>query len=450
MRHSLVFLIVLLLSTAARAGEPVGFVREITGHATLRHPDEGGPQDIAKDTPVFGHDILETSGDAHLTLKFADDSTFVLSGKGKFTVDEYVYDPKKPENDKSVFSLMGAAFSYVGGMLDKGPAPNATLKLDFGSIGIRGTKILGALASGSNWIYLETGKITVDNAGGEVILNPGDGTTLDANTAVAPPAPYAFSKEEIAWLQKMVDDPQARSGAAMASNAPPTSRARTASSLAANTAPAAPGAPPSGGGAAGMMDKAEPMQPAAESGPAAASAVPASPAPPSAAALPASPAEAAPPARAEAETTAKIAGKAPASDILLMTPLSPDKLGTHVTADGAGILRIDTQAPATLNLAVADVTAQHLDNGVLYYSVMMKAKGLEGVAYPEMQVHIPGIKGGDFVVRGTDHPLTKDQDWALFQLPFLLKSGAAPDRITLSLVINGHGTVWIKDVQLRK
>lgn len=460
MRHSWLFLFALLLLPAvAQAGEPVGTVQEIKGHATLKHEGESAPQDVALNAAVFDHDVVEAGDDAHVTIKFADETLFVLSGKGKLTVSDYVYDPKKPEGNKSVFSLVGAAFSYVGGLLDKGPSPNATLKLDYGSIGIRGTKIIGALANGSDWIYLQDGKITVDTDGGEVILHPGDGTSLDNQTS-APPTPYAFSPDEVAWLQKLVDDPAARSNPAMAAAASSFGAGRAASSMAANNMPAspamAPGAPSSSGGGGSAAPSSTASGLLGASGPAAASA-PAAP--------PAAPAEAAPTqmamadtanTKAEAEKKAEPAARARAevaaapADVIPLSNLSPATLGTHIAQDGEGIVRIDTQTPITINLASADISAQHLENTTLHFSAMLKAKDLDGSAYLEMWVHFPGVKGGNYFSRGLDNLLTKSEDWKLFHTPFLLKPGQSPDKVTLNLVINGHGTVWVKDVHLQK
>jgi hypothetical protein len=38
-------------------------------------------------------------------------------------------------------------------------------------------------------------------------------------------------------------------------------------------------------------------------------------------------------------------------------------------------------------------------------------------------------------------------DWASYETPFVLAKGQRPDRIRLNLVIEGKGTVWIKDVE---
>ncbi|TAL40154.1 MAG: hypothetical protein EPN97_00570 [Alphaproteobacteria bacterium] len=471
----LLLLCLLLVPAAARAGDPVGAVKEMTGAATIQHAGESEAHAVAQSAPIFMKDVIEAKDDAHVKMKFADGAEFILSGRGKFTVDEYVYDPKAPEKGKSTFSLLGAAFSYVGGLIDKGGETKSSLHLDFGSIGIRGTKILSAFAGGGNWIYLENGKITVDTTGGQVIVSPGEGTSITSKS-LAPEAPYAFSADEIAWLQRVIDDPQARAAGAMASNAaPPLGRARAQSQMAAAEAPApalegvakdkaaldempakkesrqtgnemaaAPAAQPAqmpsaaGGAGAGA--------PAAASAPAAPPVIiAATPASPPAASEPL-PAEAG---KAEAKANAKANAAAAPRDVIPLKKLSAATLGTRISQDGDAV-RIDTQTPATINIATADISAQHLENTTLLYRAAMKARGLSGTAYLEMWVHFPGEKGGSYFSRGLDNQLVKEEDWKEFLTPFFLKPGEVPDTVTLNLVINGRGTVWIRDVRLQR
>ena len=42
--------------------------------------------------------------------------------------------------------------------------------------------------------------------------------------------------------------------------------------------------------------------------------------------------------------------------------------------------------------------------------------------------------------------ITGKSDWETIQTPFLFQKGQKPKKVTLNLVINGQGTVWIDDV----
>jgi hypothetical protein len=41
-------------------------------------------------------------------------------------------------------------------------------------------------------------------------------------------------------------------------------------------------------------------------------------------------------------------------------------------------------------------------------------------------------------------------DWRLIHTPFIFQRGQKPDKVTLNIIINGKGTVWVDDVMLSK
>jgi hypothetical protein len=49
---------------------------------------------------------------------------------------------------------------------------------------------------------------------------------------------------------------------------------------------------------------------------------------------------------------------------------------------------------------------------------------------------------------GMNDPVKGHSDWKSIQTRFVFQEGQNPRKITLNLVINGRGTVWIDDVVL--
>ncbi|HYD18577.1 MAG TPA: hypothetical protein VEF76_08875 [Patescibacteria group bacterium] len=195
------FIAVLLMTTAAQAGEFAGYLREVTGTATI---DRGaGAKPLHKGDDIAVGDRLATGKDGRIRIEFADGGELVLAQNGKLTVDEYVYDPKKPKEGKAEMTVLDTAFAFTGGWLDKGPAPDVKMNLNFGTIGVRGTKLLRAMNKGECWIYLQTGAIDVYNKGGKVSLKPGEGTIMTATTK-SPAAPHIWPKREIDWIRGAV------------------------------------------------------------------------------------------------------------------------------------------------------------------------------------------------------------------------------------------------------
>jgi hypothetical protein len=117
---------------------------------------------------------------------------------------------------------------------------------------------------------------------------------------------------------------------------------------------------------------------------------------------------------------------------------------TQVKAEGKGSIKITTRWPTTICLG--EVTGLNIENAKLVYKAKVKSD-LDGTALLEMWVH---LGGGQYFSRGTNDVVSQKTDWKVIQTPFLFQKGQKPDRVTLNLIINGKGTVWIDDVVLSK
>ena len=119
-------------------------------------------------------------------------------------------------------------------------------------------------------------------------------------------------------------------------------------------------------------------------------------------------------------------------------------LDSAVSSDGKGSLRVDAASASVVPLF--EVTDLNIDNAALIYQAHLQSEGLQGQAFLEMWVRIPGK--GEFFSRGLDRPLSGTMSWATIATPFFLEAGQKPDLIRLNLVVNGTGKVWIDDIRL--
>ena len=117
---------------------------------------------------------------------------------------------------------------------------------------------------------------------------------------------------------------------------------------------------------------------------------------------------------------------------------------TQVMAEGKGSIKITTQWPTTICLG--EVSGLNVENAKLVYKAKVKCD-LDGTAYLEMWAH---VGGGQYFSRGMKDVVSQKTDWKVIQTPFLFQKGQKPDKVTLNLVINGKGTVWIDDIVLSK
>jgi hypothetical protein len=97
-------------------------------------------------------------------------------------------------------------------------------------------------------------------------------------------------------------------------------------------------------------------------------------------------------------------------------------------------------------VCLGEVSGIDIENAKLVYCAKVKSD-LDGAAFLEMWVH---VAGGQYFSKGTNDVVSQKTDWKTIQTPFMFEKGQKPDKVTLNLVINGKGTVWIDDIILSR
>lgn len=106
--------------------------------------------------------------------------------------------------------------------------------------------------------------------------------------------------------------------------------------------------------------------------------------------------------------------------------------------------RIDAREAQTVRLFEADVPP--VEQCLLTYRARMRCADLAGRAYLEMWCRLPGR--GEFFSRGLHQAIKGTTDWGSYETPFRLEQGQHPDLVKLNLVVEGHGAIAVKDVEL--
>jgi hypothetical protein len=130
-------------------------------------------------------------------------------------------------------------------------------------------------------------------------------------------------------------------------------------------------------------------------------------------------------------------------DVRATTGVSFD---SKISSIGKGSLRVDAAGPMIVPLF--EVTDVSIEDATLIYQASLQSEKLDGKAYLEMWVRLPGK--GEFFSRGLDRPLTGTTSWMTVATPFFLQPGQKPDLIRLNLVVQGTGRVWIDDIHLMR
>jgi hypothetical protein len=140
------------------------------------------------------------------------------------------------------------------------------------------------------------------------------------------------------------------------------------------------------------------------------------------------------------------AGPKPAGPPQVLRAFAPDQ--PTITQSGIqvehGAWHIDTRAEETIRLFEVENPA--VEQCLLTYRADLKAEGLQGRGFLEMWCRLPGR--GEFFSKGYEQAVSGTVDWASYEIPFYLKRGQKPDLIKLNVVVEGPGTVWLRDVEL--
>lgn len=115
-----------------------------------------------------------------------------------------------------------------------------------------------------------------------------------------------------------------------------------------------------------------------------------------------------------------------------------------VKTEGKGSIKITTKWPTTVYLS--EVTGLNIEDIKLIYKADVKSD-LNGVAFLEMWAH---IGGNQYFSKGMNDTVKGKSDWKSIKTPFIFQRGQKPDKITLNIVINGKGTVWVDNIVLSK
>ncbi|HXZ38624.1 MAG TPA: hypothetical protein VEL68_21520 [Thermodesulfobacteriota bacterium] len=117
-----------------------------------------------------------------------------------------------------------------------------------------------------------------------------------------------------------------------------------------------------------------------------------------------------------------------------------------VKVEGKASIKITTKWPTTVCLA--EVPGPDIENAMLVYKAKVKSdlQG-QGTAFLEMWAH---VGGGQYFSRGMNDVVQGKSDWKTIQTPFMFQKGQKPTKVTLNIVINGPGTVWVDNIVLSK
>lgn len=178
----------------------VGDVERLEREATATYERETRRLDV-NDAVLF-RDLLETRGQARLAVALVDGTMLTLGENASLRIDEFVYEPEN-KTGKLGLSVLEGAFLFVGGETENMQDSQVKIDTAVGTLGVRGTTVWGGRIDGSFGVLVVEGRVTVRNDAGEVSLEAGEGTMIDAMDA-APSAPKMWPEEKVQRARQTV------------------------------------------------------------------------------------------------------------------------------------------------------------------------------------------------------------------------------------------------------
>lgn len=139
MKKKILALMLSVPMLALAADPPVGFVKTVSGEASVSHQGKVVKAEVG--TPVFAGSVLRTAAEASLGVTFKDETVMSFGPSTELTVTEYLYAPGQGKL-KMGSKLTRGSLNYVSGVIAKLQPDAVSIETPTGTIGVRGTHFL--------------------------------------------------------------------------------------------------------------------------------------------------------------------------------------------------------------------------------------------------------------------------------------------------------------------
>jgi hypothetical protein len=126
-------------AVAPAADVPVGFVKTLSGSATITTAGTASPAQVG--SRIYRGSDLHTAVGASMGVTFMDNTLMSLGPDTTLSIDEYLYQPGQ-EVFRFDSRLARGTLNYVSGAIAKTRPEAVRIKTPSGTIGVRGTHFL--------------------------------------------------------------------------------------------------------------------------------------------------------------------------------------------------------------------------------------------------------------------------------------------------------------------
>lgn len=207
-------------SASAPLPAHIGVVAGVKGNVQINSPGQVG-RIVSSGEPIHLGDEIATGPEGNLQILLLDQTIFTIGPNSAMKIDKFVYDPSN-DNGEVKAEIVKGIFRFVTGKIARKKPENMEVKLPTGTIGVRGTIVMGeASRTRSTAVLLGPGErtntgsrigrfILTSDINGKIekteVTRPGFGASIDANGALS--AAFRLPPQEMARMTQAFEPVQ--------------------------------------------------------------------------------------------------------------------------------------------------------------------------------------------------------------------------------------------------
>ncbi len=206
--------------STSQDSSPTGIatVVEIKGQVKAVSKSTGGERSLQEGDAIYLDETIMTASGASLQMEVADESLFTISENTSLRMDLFDLDESKKDGHLAATVSKGV-FRFVSGKVAKVKPENVQIEVPSGTIGIRGTIVIGEIEGEKCLVSLEAEEgdkaqhrvIVSNRVNGQVqqveITKPGFATIIEGRQAAPKPA-FQLPQENRARFQQKLPAPK--------------------------------------------------------------------------------------------------------------------------------------------------------------------------------------------------------------------------------------------------
>lgn len=166
LRHWISFCLLLIWPWLAWAGATA---TAVMGNVKMA-PAKGSVEVLAIGQRIESGTRIDTGDGSSAVLRFDDGQTIALAANTSYRVDDFRFNPHKPEEGSFVSTLFRGALRAITGLIGESNKKNVAVKTDTATIGIRGTDF-NLHHDSRLYIQVLEGAVVAANTGGEAVFD---------------------------------------------------------------------------------------------------------------------------------------------------------------------------------------------------------------------------------------------------------------------------------------